>query len=232
MPASASQSSETLQSKNVHIANAQQAALLTDPTLILPLHALIRGSLSVSEVAQIQGVSVRQAYALVQKLLEADVVRQVGQRPHRGRPIKLYRALQPWFIPFEVTGAATLGEFLWLQFQPHQRQMFNALAEEMLKTRSDWGQWLKQGPKGVSTEFGNLTPPDSAHFSRNDLSEQTSTLLTLREMRLSQTDLVKLKGQIMNLLREFDERSRQQPESRTYAFSLTLTPGNWWETEK
>ncbi|MFC6616833.1 hypothetical protein [Deinococcus radiophilus] len=192
---------------------------MLDPRLLPALHALMRGPLSVGDLAQECGLSGRRAYSLVQKLQRSGITQQVGTRPHRGRPVRLYQAAQPWLVPYAQTGAASVAEFFWQQHGGGLRQLVGKVAQASMQERDDWGYWLEAGRFEVGNRSGPVT----------DLwTGDAPQLLPLRELRLGDADAAEFKRRLNALLNEFEGRAT--PDMPPLA--LALTQGNWWATEE
>lgn len=74
------------------VTNPLAARILADPDLAVALKPFMRGPASVKDLA-LEGFSLQRAYYRVGLFLKAGLIREVGRRPRRGRPIRLYQAV-------------------------------------------------------------------------------------------------------------------------------------------
>lgn len=69
------------------------ARLLADPDMAVSLKPFMKGPASVKDLAQAQGLSLQKAHYRVGLFLKAGLLLSAGSLPRRGRPIRLYRAV-------------------------------------------------------------------------------------------------------------------------------------------
>ncbi|WP_038055738.1 hypothetical protein [Thermus amyloliquefaciens] len=85
------------------VENPLAARLLADPEMAVALKPFMKGPASVKDLALAQGLSLQQAHYRVGLLVRAGLLLPVGTRQRRGRPIRLYRAVDTDFrIPREL----------------------------------------------------------------------------------------------------------------------------------
>jgi hypothetical protein len=73
------------------------ARLLADPDLAVCLKPFMKGPATVKDLAQARGISLQRAHYRVGLFLKAGLLEPVGVRRRRGRPIRLYRAVDTDF---------------------------------------------------------------------------------------------------------------------------------------
>jgi hypothetical protein len=101
------------------VRTSRQARLLLDETCQEVLGPLMAASLSASEVARATQRPLKAVHHRLMRLLAADLIVVVGQRPRGGRPVKVYGAAAPRYrVPFDLTDAATLDELLGSMARP------------------------------------------------------------------------------------------------------------------
>ncbi|MFN4074189.1 MAG: ArsR family transcriptional regulator [Thermus sp.] len=132
------------------------ARLLADPDMAVCLKPFMKGPAGVKDLALAQGLSLQQAYYRVGLLLKAGLLQPAGLLPQRGRPIRLYRAVDIDFrIPREL-----IPERLWRALEgarSWQEEWEKALALH----DPGFGTVLRVflNPEGI-LEFGGEGEPD------------------------------------------------------------------------
>ncbi|GAB5603162.1 hypothetical protein FJNA_16880 [Thermus sp. FJN-A] len=85
------------------VENPLAARLLADPEMAVCLKPFMKGPAAVKDLAQARGISLQRAHYRVGLFLRAGLLREVGRLPRRGRPVRLYRAVDTDFrIPREL----------------------------------------------------------------------------------------------------------------------------------
>lgn len=196
------------------VATAEQARTLLRQELFPLLTALIGGPISVGELAPRVQASLRQVYHHLQTLLEAGVAEVAGERPRAGRAIKLYWVPAPWFIPFEVTGAAHLTEFLGSQLLPRLESIVALGAAQLLAEGPDWGYWLEADRLGLGTPAGLLS------FTQG---LPTPLALSVGGLRLGPVQARAFQERLEALLEEYGQLSGTQTGGQTYSIAVLLT---------
>ncbi|AEV16938.1 hypothetical protein TCCBUS3UF1_19000 [Thermus sp. CCB_US3_UF1] len=74
------------------------ARLLADPEMAVCLKPFMKGPASVKDLALARGLSLQRAHYRVGLLRKAGLLVPAGLQPRRGRPIKLYRAVDTDFL--------------------------------------------------------------------------------------------------------------------------------------
>lgn len=194
-------------------ASATQARILLDSELLPLLALLMTGDRSVREIQEALNLTPNRALYLVTKLERAGVAFVQDVQARAGRGIKRYAVPERWFIPFQVTDAATLqqlGEHLTL---PHVKGMLLDAAlnfREYPEIRS--GYWLQGGQLrlgDVSGPYLALPEPLLLHFLTLQLTLEQASDLQVR---------------LLALLTEFE--TRQHEQARTYSLGLLLVRKN------
>ncbi|MDL2345363.1 hypothetical protein QOL99_14570 [Deinococcus sp. MIMF12] len=143
-----------------------------------------------------------------------------GERPRAGRATKLYRVPAPWFIPFEVTGAAHLTEFLGRQLLPRLESIVALGAAQLLAEGPDWGYWLDADRIGLGTLKGPIS------FAQG----LTAPLaLSIGGLRLDAVQARAFHERLDALLKEYGELSGAQAGGQSYSIALLLARGSWQE---
>lgn len=85
------------------VANPLAARLLADPDMAVSLKPFMKGPASVKDLAQAQGLSLQKAHYRVGLFLRAGLLVPSGLLSRRGRPVRLYQAVDTEFlIPREL----------------------------------------------------------------------------------------------------------------------------------
>lgn len=163
----------------------EQARLLLDFTFLRPLGVLMYREASVAEVAQTTDLSVKQAHHKITRLLNAELIWVVGERPRAGRPIKLYRAAPEYRVPFHLSDAETMTEWL-SDLQSPFVQAHLQRAGEALRDSDQREATLKLNGKELTI---GLSDPDHV---REGVSVFT-------QVRLSAEDQTELKKKLLDI---------------------------------
>ncbi|MHA0036465.1 ArsR/SmtB family transcription factor [Deinococcus sp. PESE-13] len=196
---------------NARVANAAQARLLLKVELRPMLNLLMQEPQSVSSLARTLGLNLQRASYLLEKLLKADIVEISGEQRRAGRPVKLYRLQQDWFIPFEMAPSETLETFVLAQVQPRLEELVRALVQVfMQRTGEQRGFWLSAG---------NLSLGDASGAAQQLWEGDEPLLFTLGQIRVSEDKARTFK----RLLLELAEAEELSPTQK-YAFAVLMVP--------
>jgi len=196
------------------IATAEQAGLLLDVRLRPLLGLLMSGDRSATEVAAQLDTSVQRACYLLGKLTRAGVARQVGLRPRAGRAVRYYSVPPRWFIPFQVTGAETLEQFVEAQILPRMERFVGLSVRQIGLASRDWGYWL---------DGGNLQMGDPEGEANDLFQSDEALLLNIGTVRLNREDALALQRGLLTMLQEFV--SQADPHDPAYTVGLLMARG-------
>lgn len=197
-------------------ATAAQAALLLDPrrrSLLSALMAAPPAGISVAELARELGTPLRRIHYEVGKLEAAQIVQVASVEPRAGRAVRRYRMPAPWFIPFEVTQAATLEDFLAAQILPRTAGMVRLSSQFMLEKQPKWGYWLRPDKLHLGSRGG----PPMRH-----ILEGEPFVSSIGTARLTPARALELKRRLWDLLTEFED---DDAAGEDYTLSITLVRG-------
>lgn len=97
----------------------EAARWLTAPETLALLGPFLGRAASVGEAAAVLGLSVKDAYYRVKRMLELGIVEVVAVEPRAGRAVKRYSTrCGGFFVPFGLTPAATPAERVLAQTRP------------------------------------------------------------------------------------------------------------------
>ena len=131
------------------VQDAAAAEALLDPRVTRLLGAFWEEARPVKEVATELGVSVDQVLYRVRRLEELGLLRQVGLRKRKGRPMRLYHAAAPvFFVPFEVTRYATLEAYVQAVEEDAAALVRRNVTLALRSVGEAWGLRVARGPDG------------------------------------------------------------------------------------
>lgn len=201
------------------VATPSQAALLLVPDHRPLLNFLMQDARSASEVARHLGVPLARASYLLGKLHRGEVAFVERTEARAGRPVKRYRVLPRWFIPYEVTAADTLEAFSLTQIGPRMERIAAFAAHQMREHQPVWGVWLSQGEEHSDLEIGDARGPAQALFAGDE-----PLMLTIASLRLAAPQARELKRRMLALLQ--DCATWEVPDAPQYTVSLMLVRGS------
>ncbi len=106
------------------------------------LRPFLEKSASVSEAAEELGEAVESVYYRVRRMLELGIVEVTREEPRAGRPVKYYRSVgQGLFVPFSVTGAATVEEITTASNAQIDQRFVRGQVTAMRQAFEDRGAW-------------------------------------------------------------------------------------------
>ncbi|MFC4453722.1 helix-turn-helix domain-containing protein [Deinococcus sonorensis] len=191
----------------------EQAHLLLRADLHPLLLRLMTAPQSASELALALGCTVQDAHYRLRALERAGIAQVVETRARAGRPIKRYRMRSDWFVPFELTSAETLLEFLEQQNQPRMNTFLRHLFGHLQAKRETLGFRLRR--EGEETSLVISTA------SGRDPLEDRPHLMQWTELRLTPDRAF----QLMERLGELFEEYAQDDEETTFTLGLFLGEG-------
>lgn len=201
------------------VATPPQADLLLVPEFRPLLNFLMQEARSASDVARQLGVPLSRASYLLGKLQRGGVAFVERVEARAGRPVKRYRVLPRWFIPYEVTAAETLEAFSLAQIGPRMERIAAFAAHQLREHQPVWGLWLSQGETHSNLEIGDARGPARALFAGDE-----PLMLTIANLRLAAPQARELKRRMLALLE--DCAAWETPDAPEYTVSLMLVRGS------
>ncbi len=201
------------------------AQVLLDPRESAFYSPFLGQDCTVSEAAQLGGVSVNTAYARVRRLLKLGLLRVSGQKPRAGRAVKLYRMVaERFFVPYDVTPHESYAALLFAYLDlPSARALSRSVAHAREKTAPQYGLEL------FRTHDGLYTRPATAPGVYVHADDPSSPALynMAADMMLTHTEAKALQRELDELWHKFRNR---EPEGRQrYLLRLAFTPA--WDEE-
>ena len=193
------------------------ARLLADPDLAVCLKPFMKGPATVKDLVQARGISLQRAHYRVGLFLKAGLLEPVGVRRRRGRPIRLYRAVDTDFrIPRKLVPERVLRALE--AAQSWQEEWQKALEAH----DPGYGAALRVflNPEGL-LEFGSEEEPDILAEDFPPLLNLWSAGLYLRreEAKALQRELLALYNRYAAL-----SPARQEEGEARYLVHLGLAP--------
>ena len=131
------------------VTDAEQARLLTEPVSKEFFKPFLTRERSASEAAAVMQCNLNTMLYRIKTLLRAGLIGVVGERPRKGRTVKVYRSLHDtYFVPFSVTPYATLEERLGVQAEPIFAGLIRAYAAA-LRQNQRYGHHIFIGENGA-----------------------------------------------------------------------------------
>lgn len=196
-------------------ADAGQAALLLDVGLRPALNALMVAPLSAGELAKKLDVNIQRAHYLIGKFERAGLAELDSVQPRAGRAIRRWRIHPDWYVPFDVTQAASLTELVQGQLVPRMAAFSGLLVRQLYGLQQVWGfrVWHNQSAVNMSL----LAPDGTTPFDGPPI------LANLGSLSLTPDRARALQARLMAVMDEFQDASLA--ESRTYTAGLLLVEG-------
>lgn len=131
------------------VTDAGQARLLTEPKSKAFFTPFLARERSASEAATFMGCSLNTTLYRIKTLLRAGLIHVIGERPRKGRTVKVYRSVHDaYFVPFRMTPYATLEERLEVQAEPIFAGLIRAYAAA-LRQNQRYGHHIFIGEDGA-----------------------------------------------------------------------------------
>lgn len=198
-------------------ANAVQAGLLLDVSLRPLLSVLMQAPCTAREVSVQLDVNMQRAYYLLRKLAMAGVADVMTAR-ESGQVVKRYGVAPQWFIPYEITQAETLHDFLAGQILPRMARFVHNSVDLLQQHQTSWGYWLERGEVATNLRMGG--PDGAAHAL---FAGDEPFLLNIGTAHLTRAGAVELKRRLLAVLAECEQL--EAPEATTYTISMLLGRG-------
>lgn len=197
-------------------ADARQAALLLEVGLRPALDALMREPLSAGELATALGVNLQRAHYLIGKFERAGLAQLASVQPRAGRAIRRWRVHPDWYVPFDVTQAASLTELVQGQLVPRMATFSALIVRHLYHIKPLWGfrVWHHNDAANVSL----LAPDGTTPFDGRPL------LANLGSLTLTPARALALQARVMEIMQEFQDAPAA--DSRTYSVGVFLTEGD------
>ena len=208
------------------VADAAAARFLLDAERIRFLRPFMLAERSTALAATEVGVSVKDMAYRVKRMLALGLVACTGQRKRAGRPVRLYRAPNAFFIPFTSVPEGDLTEMVEALLRGPQRRLVRGLVETLADTERDlhrWGWRLEiDGEERVSVRPSG-DPDGNESLFRRLLDEDSPALYMANlPLRLGHADAKRLQRELLALVERYDGRDGED----TYMLTLGLTPLN------
>ncbi len=216
------------------VRDAEQARLLSDPRSVHYFGPFLARTRSVAEAAEEVGCALDTMYYRVRRFERAGLLRVVGQRARRGRPIKLYRSVADSFVvPLEATPFAELEERLRKQHRQDEDFIVRTMARLLRENRLEGRRILRGDDGTVNQESAGgdwqrfdwsdpeaLVTPDRA-VGESMTAELLLTEAEAREMLVALYRLVLSKPSVSGEAPPATAGERRRP----FYLSLTILPG-------
>jgi len=132
------------------VSSPDAARTLIDATKRHFIEPFIGRECSLSQAAEELGIKLTAMLYQVERLTSLGLLRQVGVRSRRGRPIKLYSAsAERFFVPFHATTETSMTSFLSVFERDAQSFFLHNLAEAALQGSAEWGVRVYRQDAGV-----------------------------------------------------------------------------------
>lgn len=194
----------------------EQVRLLLNLTSAPALTVLMGGEASVGEVAQATQLTVKQAYHRLSRLHHAGLIEVTGERLRAGRPVKVYRAAPAYQVPFALTDAATLEDWLRAIHRPFLDAYLRARAAGYGSEQSDSLFIVLDSHGHMSRHFGRAPGWDTRHPGYG----------TVRTTTLRPEAMQELQARLQALGEWVTAQSHEgDPQARACILALLFTPG-------
>jgi hypothetical protein len=148
------------------ISRRDAADFLTNPRTATLIQPFMGAPSTIKRAAERLHISPLRMFRAVKKMEELQLLEVACVETRRGRPLKHYRASSDaYFIPYRVTGADNLEDFLMAQDERLRRVFVRSFAEYLLEVLheqgSDPGRVIVRKPDGnvVTHSVGGLDDP-------------------------------------------------------------------------
>ncbi len=196
-----------------------RAALLLDARTRRQLEPFLGRARSVGEVARATREKPNTVLARVRRLVAAGVLAEVGRRPRRGRPIRLYRAVADvFFVPFEASPAGTLEEALAEREAWAQRLLRRSVVRARREALGAWGTRIYRDERG-RVQVQMAVRPD-ANATTLDPGGPAVLSAWRDRLELDYEDAKELQRELFDLLLRYQRRRGAQ----RYVAHLGLAP--------
>ncbi|GHG03452.1 hypothetical protein GCM10017783_14820 [Deinococcus piscis] len=196
----------------------EQARLLSDSAAVQMLQPFLGRTLGAAEAAREAGVSVERLSYRIRQFVAAGLLKDVGEQPRRGRPVRLYQAAGGIFLPFQHTPFEDLEAQIAVQLEPIQRAKVQALARLLTEMHSDGRVLYRDEVSGkVHSEAASSLTPHAAWRGKG--GNRTGKLW------LSRAQLAELQA-LYDSLSEWVTALETGPRAgaKPYLLELTLVP--------
>lgn len=195
------------------------AALLLDPRTLRQLEPFLGRAVTVSEAARARGERPNTVLKRVQRFERAGLLEVAAVEPRRGRPLRRYRtSAEVFFVPFEVTRAATPEEAL----AQRERAMERLLRRNVVRARSEalgaWGTRIYRDGRG-RLQVQMAVRPD-ANVTTLDPGGPAVLSAWRDELRLDHAEAKALQHEMFELLQRYGRKRGPQ----RYVVHLGLAP--------
>jgi hypothetical protein len=208
------------------VVEAAPARFLLDPERIRFLRPFMLAERSTALAAQEVGVSVKDMAYRVKRMAALGLVTCTGQRRRAGRPVRLYRAPNAFFIPFTSVPEGDLEEMVEALLRGPQRRLVRGLVETLAGSERDlhrWGWRLELDREERLSIRPSEDPEGDEPLFRRLLDEGNPALYMANlPLRLGHADAKRLQRDLVALVERYDGRDGED----TYMLTMGLTPLN------
>ena len=200
------------------IDSTEAAEFLLDYATQQIIHPFMGKEASLSEAADVLGVSINALHYRVQKLQSWEILRVTQERKRKGRAIKMYEATSTrFFIPFGATRAETLERYLKDAKRFFENQLTQCIANILQHSDQNWGIKVFLNEDGVmNTKLASY--PDM----QIDFNQTNPALLDfyIPSLHLDAEDAHTLKEELSTLVQKYAKKEGKTP----YIMHIGLAP--------
>ena len=202
----------------ITVENADVADFLLNYQTQKLIHPFFGAEETVANAAESLDMSISALLYRVQKMQKWGILQVARQEQRAGRAIKIYTSTSDsYFIPFGVTTAVTLANYLEETKRYIQKQFTFNVAEVMRRSREDWGVRVHKDAQGkIHTQF------ESSPGQPMEIGELNRAVLDFYypALRLDQADAQALQRELGELFQKYAAKEGTHP----YMIHIGLTP--------
>lgn len=202
---------------------AAAAVLLEEERLryLLPFMGRER---STAEAAAEVGIPVKDMAYRIGRMLDLGLLRVTGRRPRKGRPVRLFRAPDAFFVPFAAVPAEDMEAMVERLLDAPRRRLVEGLVDALGEFAQDvhrWGWQLQLDREGRLSIGPAARPSDPRPLVRSLLEPDKPALFMANiPLKLDHAAAKELQRELARLVERFD--GRNGPD--TYMLTLGLAP--------
>jgi hypothetical protein len=195
------------------------------------LRPFLEKATSVSEAAEELGETVESVYYRVRRMLELGIVEVTREEPRAGRPVKYYRSVgQGLFVPFAVTGAATIEEITMASNAQIDERFVRGQITAMREAFEDHGVWgyrlFRDAAGGVHFDYAPHDAPDDFDLMEAVLAPTAPPVVSAWiGMPLQREDAKALQEELVELAARYRAKASSEGANvRYYLLRVALAP--------
>ncbi len=197
---------DTILSRAFRIADGRAAAVFSNPLRRRLVLLLAAHEQSVTEIAGVTGLDLKQLHYHITALLRLGLVTIARERPRAGRPVKIYRAIATAFFVPEQLVAAKSAAALSLEMRNYLDKMYDLSRAGVVYHLGENGE-----PRMRSVQNPRIKPVAAAEY--------------WRVLQLSRPEALRLSKEIDDCLRACVRRSKGIAGAYLVHFAFTPTSG-------